>query len=123
MTQVVTNTRPSPRHRLYPIRENPSYKVGSRLRDPGEGASPQARTRREAPSPGPSPRKRGEGATLWFSQRKHVQHRRIADVLELRRIDELRPRRRAQARGNGEVLFAVDLEGHRRRAEAGSDID
>src|SRR6266478_7483431 len=27
MTQVVTNSRPSPRHRLYPIRVNPSYKV------------------------------------------------------------------------------------------------
>src|SRR5260370_38094753 len=44
MTQVVTNSRPSPRHRLYPIRVNPSYKVGICAlfaQIPGEGASPR----------------------------------------------------------------------------------
>ena len=32
MTQVVTNTRPSPRPQIYPSRGNPSYKVGALLR-------------------------------------------------------------------------------------------
>src|SRR5258705_13954126 len=44
MTQVVTNSRPSPRYRPYPIRVNPSYKVGICAlfaQIPGEGASPR----------------------------------------------------------------------------------
>src|SRR5215467_9169828 len=57
------------------------------------------------------------------SQREDIKYSRIADLLQLRRIDELRPRRRAQARRDGEILLAVDLERHRRRAEAGADVD
>src|SRR5215470_77040 len=57
------------------------------------------------------------------SQREDIKHSRIADLLQLRRVDELRPRRRAQARRDGEVLLAVDLERHRRRTEASADVD
>ncbi len=77
MTQVVTNSRPSPRYRPYPIRVNPSYKVGICAlfaQIPGEGASPRVGASWRGtfaptspplwrgPSPRPSPRKRGEGA-------------------------------------------------------------
>src|ERR1700675_4334560 len=63
------------------------------------------------------------GRRASLSQREHVQHGRIADLLELRRVDELGARRRAQARGDGEILLAVDLEGHRRSAIASAEID
>src|SRR5258705_4282126 len=56
MTQVVTNSRPSPRYRPYPIRVNPSYKVvicALFAQIPGEGASP--RVCGEAPHPDPDP--------------------------------------------------------------------
>src|SRR6516164_5298614 len=57
------------------------------------------------------------------SQREDIKHGRIADLLQLRRVDELRSCGRAQARRDGEVLFAVDLERHRRRTEASADVD
>jgi hypothetical protein len=55
-------------------------------------------------------------------QPEHVQHGRVALFLELRRENELALGRWARPRRDGQILLAVDLEGHRRRREAGTDI-
>src|SRR2546423_7333456 len=60
--------------------------------------------------------------TRW-SQPEHVQHHGVALLLELGRVDELGLGRAAWSRRNGNVLLAIDLEGHRRRRKAGADID
>src|SRR3982074_1953340 len=56
-------------------------------------------------------------------QSKHEQHGLIALFLELGNELMLAARDRAQAGEDRDVLLAVDLERHRRRVEAGADID
>ncbi len=57
------------------------------------------------------------------SQREHVQHRHVALVLELRRVDQMALRIAARPGRDRQILLAVDLERHRRRREGGADID
>src|ERR1700751_5835476 len=57
------------------------------------------------------------------SEREDVEHRRVALVLHLGRVDELGARGIARTRRNCEILLAVDREGHGRRREAGAAID
>src|SRR4029450_211801 len=57
------------------------------------------------------------------SQSEHEDHRRIAEVLHLGRTRQLVPGVAEQAGRNGDVLLAVDRIAHRRRVEAGADID
>src|SRR5262252_7335597 len=56
-------------------------------------------------------------------QSEHEQHRLIAHLAKLRRVDEPGPGVAAEPRQDGEVLLAAGLEGHRRRVDAGADID
>src|ERR1700692_2859835 len=56
------------------------------------------------------------------SQPEHIQHGDVADVFQLRRVDEPRPRRDAGARRDRHVLLAADFEAHGRRREAGAPV-
>src|SRR5712675_1037561 len=58
-----------------------------------------------------------------LSQTEDVQHGRVALLLEFRGEDKFALGRRAWSRCDRDILLAVDLEGHRRRREAGPDID
>src|SRR5260370_41788979 len=58
-----------------------------------------------------------------LSQPEHEQHGLVAHLPDLRRLRQLGPGRPARARQDRDVLLAVDLEAHRRRAEAGADVD
>src|SRR5258708_13041443 len=57
------------------------------------------------------------------SQPEHVEHQRVALLLEFRRVDETRPRDRARPRDDRDILLAVDLERHRRRGKARAHVD
>src|SRR5262245_2942336 len=57
------------------------------------------------------------------SQPEHEQHGLVALLLELGDELVLAARDRAQPRQDRDVLLAVDLERHRRRVEAGADVD
>src|ERR1700676_1705510 len=93
------------------------------------GAKRSVPTRSDRPHPETAWARREErlcppyGPRASPSQREHIQHGRVADLLELRRVDELGARRRAQARGDGEILLAIDLESHRWGTVAGAEID
>ncbi len=56
-------------------------------------------------------------------QSEHEQHRLVAHLAKLRRVDEPGPGVAAEPRQDGDVLLAAGLEGHRRRVDAGADID
>jgi hypothetical protein len=56
-------------------------------------------------------------------QSEHEQHRLVAHLAKLRRVDEPGPGVAAEPRRDGDVLLAAGLEGHRRRIDAGADID
>src|SRR5215470_12495538 len=58
-----------------------------------------------------------------WSEPEHVEHHGVALLFEFRRIDELGFCRAAWSRRNGDVLLAVDLEGHRWCRKAGADVD
>ena len=71
---------------------------------------------------------RSAGMTIWFfhprsSQPEHEQHQRVALIAQLRRIGQPAARHRARTRHDRHVLFAVDLESHRRGGEARADVD
>src|SRR5450631_59481 len=57
------------------------------------------------------------------SKRKNVEHGRVTLVTHLRRVFELDLGAGAQPRSDRDILFAVDLESHRRRGKARADID
>src|SRR5262249_19916379 len=61
---------------------------------------------------------RGDG-----SQPEHIQHRGVALLLDLRRVDERAPAGGIEAGRDGDILLAVDLECHWRGVEAGADIE
>src|SRR6202521_5347142 len=56
-------------------------------------------------------------------QCEDIQHGRVALLLEFRRVDELGLGGSTWPRRDRQILLAVDLEGHRRRAKARADID
>src|SRR5258708_17781287 len=58
-----------------------------------------------------------------YSQPEHVEHQRVALLLELRRVHEPRARDRAWPRHDRAILLAVDLERHRRRGKAPAHLD
>ena len=57
------------------------------------------------------------------SQPEHEQHGLVALLFQLRREHVLAERDAAQARQDRHILLAAGLERHRRRVEAGADID
>src|SRR6266446_8867737 len=57
------------------------------------------------------------------SQAEHVQHGSATLVIELRRRQQLRAGGGARPGCDRDILFAIDLECHRRRSEPGADID
>src|SRR5436853_7934804 len=61
--------------------------------------------------------------TGFRSECEHVKHGRVSLVLELRRVDELGLGRSAWPRRDRNILLSANLEGHRRRREAGADVD
>src|SRR5215475_2692580 len=60
---------------------------------------------------------------LTPSQPEHVEHRCVALFLEFQRIGQGALAERARARGDRDILLAIELEAHGRRREAGSEID
>jgi hypothetical protein len=86
-------------------------------RNPGGRAALQAIPNPEPQIPDP------EIPDFWRLQRKDIQHSGVALLLEFRCIDELVLGRRARSRRDRQILLAVDLERHRRRAEARAGID
>src|SRR5262252_1454147 len=59
----------------------------------------------------------------FLSQPEHVQHRGVALLLDLRRVDQRAPAGGVEAGRDGDVLLPVDLECHRRGVEAGADVE
>jgi hypothetical protein len=64
----------------------------------------------------------GDAPGTGSLQPEHVQHGRVALVLEFRRVLQRVLAGRVQTGRDGHVLLAVDLKGHRRGIEARADI-
>ena len=56
-------------------------------------------------------------------QSEHVEHGRVPLILEFRRVADFRLGRPTGPRRDRHVLLPVDREAHRRRRDAGADID
>jgi hypothetical protein len=92
--------------------------TGREALDPVRGrAALQAIPKPESQIPDPDP------PDFWRLQRKDIQYSGVALLLEFRCIDKLVLGRCDRSRRDRQILFAVDLERHRRRAEARAGID